>query len=393
MRILVLTPTFLPVVGGAELLVYEVYQRLGRRHEVRILTPHLPPALLQQQGADGDYLDSPWVLERYHDRLSFMRIRGHDLSRGAIPPFSLSAVAAVRRAIRAHRPDVLNVHYLMPTGLAAVAAQRWLGVPTVLSLTGRDVPGPGVPPIWRWWQRALIRLAADTTYISRFCQTAVQRAGPPRGEVVYGGVDIPPPVGDGTLIRRTLGIPPQEPLLFSLQRLGAEKRVDVLIRSLQACRAVTGCGTLVVGGQGPERPRLETLGRELGLGAALRFVGYIPREQLADHFEACDLFAFHSTFETFGLVVAQAMSYGRAVVSANATALPEIVGDTGVLVETGDWRAMGQAMADLLRDDPRRHALGDRGRARAAALFGWDRIAGRYETILQRAAGGEPRGH
>jgi glycosyltransferase involved in cell wall biosynthesis len=392
MRILVLTPTFLPVVGGAELLVYEVYRRLGQRHEVRILTPYLPPALLDQQGAGGDYPDSPWVLKRYHDRLTPMRIRGHGLSRGAIPPFSLSAVAAVRRAIRTDRPDVVNVHYLMPTGLAAVAAQRWLGVPAVLSLTGRDAPGPGVPPLWRSWQRALIRLVADTTYISRYCQTAVHRGRPLRGEVVYGGVEIPPPAGDGTLIRRALRIPPEEPLLLSLQRLGAEKRVDILVRALQACREMTGRGTLVVGGQGPERPHLEALSQELGLTAAIRFVGYIPREHLAAHFEACDLFVYHSTFETFGLAVAQAMSYGRAVVSANTTALPEVVGDAGVLVETGDWQAMGQAVAGLLRDEPRRRALGERGRARAADLFSWDRIADQYEAILQRAARKEYRG-
>jgi len=393
MRILVLTPTFLPVVGGAELLLYEVYRRLGRGHDVRILTPHLPAALVQEQGASGDYPDSPWVLERYHDRLTFMRIRGHRLSRGAIPPFSLSAVAAVRHAIRAHRPDVVNVHYLMPTGLAAVVAQRWFGVPAVLSLTGRDAPGPGVPSLWRWWQRALIRLVADTTYISRYCQAAVVGGTPCRGEVVYGGVDIPPPAGDGTLIRRALGIPAEEPLVLSLQRLGAEKRVDVLVRALRACRDLTGRGTLVVGGQGPERPRLEALSQELGLGAAIRFAGYIPREHLAGHFEACDLFAFHSTFETFGLAVAQAMSYGRAVVSANTTALPEVVGDAGVLVETGDWQAMGLAIAGLLGDEPRRHALGKRGRTRAADLFNWDRIASRYEAVLQRAAGGEHRGH
>jgi glycosyltransferase involved in cell wall biosynthesis len=393
MRILVLSPTFLPVVGGAELLLYEVYRRLGRRHDVRILTPHLASTLVREQGASGEYPDSPWALERYHDRLSLMRIRGHGLSRGAIPPFSLSAVAAVRRAIRAHRPDVVNVHYLMPTGLAAVAAQRWLDVPVVLSLTGRDAPGPGVPPLWRWWQRALIRLVTDTTYISRYCQTAVYGGRPARGEVVYGGVDIPPPAGDGAGVRRALGLPADEPLVFSLQRLGVEKRVEVLVRALRACRDTAGHGTLVVGGQGPERPRLEALSRELGLGAAVRFAGYIPREQLAGYFEACDLFAFHSTFETFGLAVAQAMSYGRAVVSANNTALPEVVGEAGVLVETGDWQAMGRVIAELLRDVRRRCALGERGRARAAELFSWDRIADRYEAILQRAAGGQQRGH
>jgi glycosyltransferase involved in cell wall biosynthesis len=393
MRILVLTPTFLPVIGGAELVVYEVYRRLARHHDIRILTPHLPPELLRQQAATGDYPAMPCAVERYQDRLSLMRIRGHALSRGAIPPFSLSAIAATWQAVRQYQPDVLNVHYLMPTGLAGVVAERCLGVPTVFSLTGRDAPGPGVPPLWRWWQRCMIRLAADVIYISRYCQATVYGGTAGSGQVVYGGAEIPPPAGDGTAVRQALGISPGEPMIFALQRLGREKRVDVLLRALRVCRELTGCGTLVIGGQGSERPHLEALSQELGLGAAIRFVGYIPQDRLAAYFDACDLFAFHSTFETFGLVVAQAMSYGRAVVSVNNTALPEVVGEAGVLVETGDWQAMGQAIADLLRDESRRGTLGDRGRARTVELFNWDRIAAQYEAVLQRAAGGQRRGH
>jgi len=150
MRILVLTPTFLPVVGGAELVLFEVYRRLARRHEVRLVTPFLAAELLRDQ-ASGEY-DSlvPFPVDRYHDRVSFMRIPGHRWSGGAIPPFSLSAVAAIRDAVRRFSPDVLNVHYLMPTGLAGVVAERWLGVPTVMTMNGRDAPGPGFPPLWRW---------------------------------------------------------------------------------------------------------------------------------------------------------------------------------------------------------------------------------------------------
>ncbi len=391
MRILVLTPTFLPALGGAELVLFEVYRRLAPRHAVCLLTPFLAPELIRDHASPEYEALVPFPVERYQDRVSLMRLRGHRWSGGAIPPFSLSAVSAVRDAVRRFRPDVLNVHYLMPTGLAGVVAERWLGVPTVVTMNGRDVPGPGVPPLWRWWQRALLALVTDVTYVSGYCRTALYRGRRGRGQVVYNGVEIPPPAGDGALVRRTLNVPAGEPLIFALQRLSREKRVDVLLHALRRCLDTAGVGTLAIGGKGPEEPRLRALARELGIEKQVRFAGYIPREMLGSYFAACDLFAFHSTFETFGLVVAQAMSYGRAVVTVRNTALPEVVGDGGLLAETGDWRGLGDAMARLVRDGALGRRLGEAGRVRAETLFNWDRIAEQYEAVLTGAARRQPR--
>ena len=393
MRILVLTPTFLPVIGGAELVLLEVYRRLARRHDVRLVTPVLAAALRRDHGsAEYDPLVN-FPVERYTDRLTLMRVRGHRVTAGALPPFSLSAIGAVRRAVAATRPDVLNVHYTMPTGLAAVVAERVLGVPTVLTMNGRDVPGPGVPRLWRWWQRALIALVSETTYVSRYCRDAIYGTGRGRGEVIANGVEIPPAHGDGAAIRAALEVPSGDCLVFALQRLAPEKRVDVLLRALRRCLDIGAPATLVIGGTGPEAPALRALAAELGVDKHVRFAGYIPRVALADYFEACDVFALHSTYETFGLVVAQAMSHGRAVVTVRSTALPEVVADAGLLVPPGDPSAFGDALAALAQDGARRRELGEAGRRRAAADFGWDRVAEAYERVLARAASGRERSH
>jgi glycosyltransferase involved in cell wall biosynthesis len=385
MKILVLTPTFLPVVGGAELVVLEVYRRLARHHEVRLLTPVLGAAVVRAFGSDEYEPLVNFPVERYADRVTFMRVRGHRVTAGALPPFSLSAVAAVWRAVKAWRPDVLNVHYLMPTGLAGVVAERVLGVPTVLTLNGRDVPGPGVPALWRWWQRALLASVSGATYVSGYCREAVYGAGAGRGTVIYNGVDIPAPAGDGAAVRRRLGIGAGERVVFALQRLAAEKRVSALLLALRRCLDVGGAVRLVIGGTGYEESALRARAAELGIDTHVCFAGYIPRAELPDYFAAADLFAFHSTFETFGIAVAQAMSYGLPVVTVRNTALPEIVGDGGVLVEEGDPAALGDALAALASDAPRCRALGARGRRRAEALFSWDRVAAQYGAVLEAA--------
>ena len=385
MKILVLTPTFLPAVGGAELVLYEVYRRLAERHDVTLLTPVLSPELLEHHGSD-EYPDSwiPFAVRRYQDRVTLMRIRGHKVTGGAIPPFSLSAVGATHRAIRELEPDVLNVHYLMPTGLAGIVAER-LGVPTVLTMNGRDVPGPGVPPLWRWWQRMTIAAASDVTYVSGYCRRAIYRNGGP-GTVIYNGVEIPPAPGDGKQLRQELSIPDDEFIVFSLGRLSPEKRVDVVVRSVCHFLDNGGSGTLIVGGTGPDLETLRSLAEELGIAGGVRFTGFIPTEDLPSYFDACDAFVFHSTYETFGIVIAQAMSYGKPVVTANNTALPEVLGDAGLLAETNDVEGFADALLRLHADPSLRHQLGEAGRDRAAAHFDWDEVALQYEAILEKAA-------
>jgi phosphatidylinositol alpha-1,6-mannosyltransferase len=253
-------------------------------------------------------------------------------------------------------------------------------------MNGRDVPGPGVPRLWRRWQRVLLSRVRDVTYVSRYCHDAVWGAGRGRGTVVYNGVEIPPPAGDPDRVRHDLEIPDGAPIVFTLSRLAPEKRVDVLLHAMRRCLDRAGAGVLVVGGIGPDAPRLRALARDLGIDKHVRFTGYLPAASLADHFLACDVFAFHSTFETFGLVVAQAMSYARPVATVDTTAVPEIVGDAGLVVPTGDAAALGDALARLLGDAPLRAKLGEAGRRRAAEHFSWDEIASRYEAVLARAA-------
>lgn len=385
MRVLVLTPTFLPVVGGAELALLEIYRRLAARHQVLLVTPILSNAVLHAQGSDDYDRLVTFPVERFQDTLTFMRIPGHRATCGAIPPFSLSAVTAIGRAVRRFKPDVLHVHYLMPTGLAGLVAERRLGIPTVVTMNGRDVPGPAVPALWRWWQRTILSRVTDVTYGSMYARDAICGKNWPRGQVVYNGVEIPSPTGNGLSVHNEHGIPPGEPVVFSLQRLGPEKRVDVVLRAFKRCRDQTGVGTLVVGGKGPEEEGLRRLAQDLGIARWVRFAGYISKEALPSYFLGCQVFAFHSTFETFGIVVAQAMSYGRAVVTVRNTALPEVVGEGGLLVETADDERFGDAIATLLKDPALRQRLGEVGRVRAATHFNWDRIAEQYETVLTRA--------
>lgn len=382
MRILVLTPTFLPMVGGAEIVLLEVYRRLARCHEVCLLTADkgLP-------ASDLDRLINFQVV-RYQDRLSSMKFRGHHITGGIVPPFSLSAVSATRRVVADFRPDALNAHYMIHTGLAAVVAQGQLGVPSVLTFTGRDVPGPNTPWFWKYYDRWVARSVAEVTFVSEYCRRSIYGSGGhQRGIVISIGVDLERfnPGLAGSCIRQRIGLSSEVPVLFALQRLSPEKRVDIIIRAMPHILREHPRTVLVIGGSGKARPKLVTLVQRLGLEQSVHFTGYIPDADLPLYYAMCDVFVFHSTYETFGIVLAEAMATGKPIVSVCSTAIPEVItdGETGILVPPLNVQALADKVVHLIDAPSERHRLGRRARAWAERNFDWDVIAAQYEAVLQ----------
>lgn len=390
MRILVLTPTFLPIVGGAELVIYEVYRRLASSHEVCVLTPEIELDRQVKWAAD-DYLERlNFTVQRFDDRFSLLKLRGHRMLRGLIPPFSLSAIKAVASSVKELKPEVINSHYAVPTGLAAVVIGKMNDIPVVLTFAGRDVPGPTTPPLWKFYDRLIAKLAIDVTYISDYCRIAIHGASHKgNGRTIYGGVDLHEfnPQVEGQSVRRDLGLDDDSLVLFALQRLTPEKRTDTILRSMSHILKSYDDITLVIGGKGSEEKYLRELATQLGIEGHVLFTGYIPDEKLPQYFAMADIFVFHSTYETFGLVLAQAMAAGKPIVSVKSTAIPEVVenGTNGILVEPLNAEAFAEAVLILAADPELRHKMGWNGRERAVQKFDWDQIASQYETVLTQA--------
>jgi glycosyltransferase involved in cell wall biosynthesis len=144
---------------------------------------------------------------------------------------------------------------------------------------------------------------------------------------------------------------------------------------------------LVVVGRARKGPTLDLL-ESLNLSSRVRFVHDLSGEALAALFASATICVTPSLYEGFGLPAAEAMGCGAPVVVTDGGALPEVVGDAGVVTAKADAAALAEAIGALLDDPLRRRALSAAGVARAQALFSWDRVAERYETILREAMAG-----
>ena len=190
-----------------------------------------------------------------------------------------------------------------------------------------------------------------------------------------------PPVGDRDELRRRYGF--DGPTLVLAGRLVPQKSIDIALRAVSLNDGVS----LVVAGDGPERQRAETVASRLGLGGRARFLGAQPRRAVFELFWAADAALLSSGWESFGLVVAEALAIGTPVVSTAVGGVTEVLQDgvNGLLAPPFDPDALGAAIGRFFADDVLR------ARLRAAAADSVRQLApevvyGRLEAILEDAA-------
>jgi N-acetyl-alpha-D-glucosaminyl L-malate synthase BshA len=128
------------------------------------------------------------------------------------------------------------------------------------------------------------------------------------------------------------------------------KRIEDAIKTFEIVQKKVPSKLLLVG-DGPERPRLERMTRELGLYEHVRFLG--KQDAVEEILAVADLFLIPSSNESFGLAALEAMACEVPVISSNAGGLPEvnIHGVTGCVADVGDYESMAQHALMLLEDE------------------------------------------
>ncbi len=147
---------------------------------------------------------------------------------------------------------------------------------------------------------------------------------------------------------------------------------------------------LVVLGKLKEDGQTQKLIKKLGLTSRLRFVSGIETEEIVQLYAESSIVVVPSIYEGFGLPAGEAMACGVPVISTDGGALPEVVGDSGVIVPTRNETAIADAIENLLEHPEYRNHLGRKGRSRIVERFSWqvaaNDMAGLYHCILRKHA-------
>ena len=166
------------------------------------------------------------------------------------------------------------------------------------------------------------------------------------------------------------------------------KGLTVLLHAFAHLRAKHPQADLVIIGAMREGSGTETLVRTLGLGDKVRFTGSVGPDEIVRCYSEAAVAVVPSLYEGFGLPAGEAMACGVPVVSTTGGALPEVVGNAGLLVPPGDPEMLAAALSALLKDPARRALLGAQGRSRILRSFTWAGAA-RALTGLYRTMGAD----
>lgn len=384
--VVVLTPTFFPIVGGAEVGIHEIFSRIGERDRVIILTP--------KETAEGSVfasheaeVASGYEVIRYSN--CFMRWRKGPV-RSLMVSLAIPELMQLWKLRRQGRLDVLNIHFARPFGLAALWARWFLGVNTVLSLIGRTDVWHDAGHGSRLHLRLAVRYSKRVVAITQFC---VEGSPIAKSTLIipYGvDLDLYEPSARDEELRLSWGGGERDVVVFCAQRLALVKRVDQVLAVAEALKsAVTANGgrfIFVIAGRGEEWDALKKLVVQHGLHN-VRLLGFVPESEMPRHFASADIFVSHSMYETFGVMFAQAMASGVPIVAARTSCVPEVVveGESALLAEPFDLLEFERHIRRLGDDEEVRRQFGSLGRDRALGVYSWDDIAAKYIRTLESA--------
>jgi glycosyltransferase involved in cell wall biosynthesis len=185
--------------------------------------------------------------------------------------------------------------------------------------------------------------------------------------IIYNGIDIEQFPGDGQRVKRELGLAQQVPLVGFVGRLEEVKGPHLFVDAAMRIMAAAPQTHFLMLGDGAMKEGL--IQKAQGM-PHLHILGY--REDIADCLAALDILLIPSLNDGFNLVAVEAMASSKPIVATAVGGLPEVIGNGGILIRSGDTNRMAKEAIKLLNSPGLRKEIGARGRRRAEALFSWD---------------------
>lgn len=381
MRICMISPTFLPTIGGSQVAIDNIGRRLAERGiDMTLVTlDGRSRSVSIEEGSSGFRI------------VRVPRIRPNFMSY----PFDQVNVGRIVTSLcdRGRKLGLIHLFHVIPLGPAALLTRKSLKLPIITSVMGWDTYDPIVPAyaVLAPVARTIMNHSEVVTAPSRNAASWAMRQGCRHiPTIVPHGVDTDffNPARFSKELREEIS-PAGETVFVAVQRLHRRKRLDILIKAFAGLIRTRDDAKLVIIGGGDESASLQQLSSRLSVESSITFAGRIDRQMLAAYLATSDVFVMNSTYEAFGIAVAEAMASGLPAIASKVGSLPELVynGQNGFLVPALDVRAMTDAMEEIMKDRPRRQSMGRLSRETAVSKYDWNVVIGMYVEVYRRCIG------
>lgn len=290
-------------------------------------------------------------------------------------------------------PDIIHAHNVLYSGVITSAIKMFYGIPFVLT----EHSSAYLTNQIRKWQIHMIRnvlINADARIVvSPFLGDVLEKR--------YGSIIQPyhwiPNILDKAFEEQDLAKPSRRTkgdlfVILTIGNLVAIKNHAVLLRAFAKAFKGNNSVQLKIGGDGPLFGKLKDLARRLGIANQVEFLGALNREQVLYEMSKTDIFVLSSNYETFGVVLIEALACGKPVIATDSGGPRYIVNnENGILVPPGDETALAHAMERMINNitnyNPKIIRKGCLERYGESTIV--DRIIGIYDHILKERCDNE----
>lgn len=206
--------------------------------------------------------------------------------------------------------------------------------------------------------------------------------------VIYG-IDLSnfsPSEGSRQRTREIFNIDNHHKVILFLSLLSKQKGADVVLKAVDVLLSQDQNIKLILGGDGDYLEEAKQLASDLGIADKVIFPGYIVNEKTADFYNACDIFVFPTLrYESFGIVLAEAMACEKPVIASNIGSIPDVIDDgkNGILIKPGDHMELAKQVKRLLNDNELSNKLSINARDKAGREFSIDRMIDKTMGLIE----------
>ena len=364
-----------PTYGGSGVVATELGLALAAKgHQIHFITYKRPVRLIH-----------------FQENVFFHEVNTEEYPLFDYTPYDTTLTSKLVDVAKYEKLDLLHVHYAIPHATVAFLAKQILAdegihIPVVTTLHGTDITLVGSDRSFAPVVAFSINQSDGVTAVSKQlrAQTCEQLKIRKEIEVIYNFIDFSRFSRTNKEHFRKAIAPDGEKILVHTSNFRKVKRIEDVILTFEKVLQQIPSKLLLVG-DGPERPRLERMTRELGLYEHVRFLG--KQDAVEEILAVADLFLIPSANESFGLSALEAMACEVPIISSNVGGLPEvnIHGVTGYMADIGDVETMAENSLKLLQDEAllntfRKNALEQSKR------FDIEIILPQYEAYYQKVA-------
>ncbi len=391
MKILMPVLHYRPVIGGFEIFIQNITERLARTIDVFVVTGKVVNTAKKERNGGHAYRQAGLRIFR----TSLFSLKDFSYSSWlyiltALPFIFLRSFYMIKR----EKIDLIHCQGFL-SGILGYLLKKITGKPYMMTIQSADFsvyhPRANIKLIklvYQFIEKKIFRNAIKCHAVSNYLKEHFAKYGRKDAIVIPNGVDrfeFRPDLNKRKT-RKELGFDTDNLIIACGSRLEHKNGTHDVVEAANYLKERIKDFKIVVIGDGPDRGKLEKMIKKFNLEDKIYLLGYILHPEVPKYMAAADIFVRPSLAEGFGIIFIEAMAAGAAVVGTPVGGIVDFLkhNENGLFCEPGNPKDIAEKIELLIKDEQLRNKLMENGHKLVAEVYNWDKISDRIKEIYKQ---------